>query len=70
MTDLEARLLAAHASDDRLRLAALYEEAAAQAPTKDAQAFYLVHAYVFALETNHPNASAIHARLKELGREA
>lgn len=67
--DLEARLLAAHKADDRTALAALYQCAAQQAPDENARAFYLVHAYVFALETNHLDRENIRGQLQRMGRE-
>lgn len=71
-TPLEDALLAAHAKGDTARLVTLYAEAArlAEAERRDeAAAFYLTHAYVFALETGHDSAPALHARLRALGRE-
>ena len=73
MTDsasLDQRLLQAHAAGDKPALVALYTEAADAAENIDAACFYLTHAYVFALETGHPAAAALHARLKAEGREA
>ena len=69
MIDLDARLLAAHQSEDTHALVALYVEAADQGADEDAYGFYLVHAYVFALETNHPLKERIRARLSSMGRE-
>ncbi len=69
MSDLNARLLAAHAADDRVALIRLYSEAADQAPTEQAAGFYLTHAHVFALELGHPDAAALRARLVAMGRE-
>ena len=69
-TSLDQRLLQAHAAGDKPALVALYTEAADTAPNIDATCFYLTHAYVFALETGHPAAAALHARLKAEGREA
>ena len=69
MTDtLDARLLAAHARGDREALVRLYTEAANPAPTEDAQAFYLTHAYVFALESGDPVASELETRLRAMNR--
>lgn len=68
MTDLDARLLAAHAADDRSALVTLYTEAADAAARLDASCFYLTHAYVFALEMNHPAADTLLHRLKSHGR--
>ena len=70
MTD--AALLAAHAAGDHATVIRLYtaqgdaEEARGDV---DAACFYLTHAYVFALETNHASAPLLHARLKAAGRE-
>jgi hypothetical protein len=69
MSDLQARLLAAHEADDRVALIGLYTEAGDAANTLDAACFFLTHAYVFALEAGDPRAAAIHARLKAEGRE-
>lgn len=69
MTDLDDRLLAAHLAQDGTALVALYAEAAAAADSPDAAGFYLTHAYVFALETNHPDAPALRAALIAEGRE-
>ena len=69
MKPLEARLLAAHAADDREALVALYTEAADQSDEADARGFFLTHAYVFALELGAPQASALRQRLVEMGRE-
>lgn len=68
MADLHARLLAAHAADDRRALVTLYEQAADAAADIDAACFYLTHAYIFALELGHPNTKTLHARLAHHGR--
>ena len=71
-TELEPALLEAHRTQDARRLAALYlkagEAAEAEGDT-DKAGFFLVHAYVFALEEGMALANEIHARLKRLGRE-
>lgn len=67
---LDAALLAAHASDDRRALVGLYTQAAESAPSPAATAFYLTQAYILALDTAHPDAPRLHARLKAEGREA
>jgi hypothetical protein len=67
--DLDKRLLTAHAADDRHALVELYAEAAGMANAPDAAGFYLTHAYIFALDTGHPETGALHARLKAEGRE-
>lgn len=69
MSDLDQRLLAAHARDDRQALIRLYAEAGDIAPDIDAACFYLTHAYVFALEAGAPEAADLHARLRAAGRE-
>ena len=68
MSDLDARLLAAHAADDRRALVTLYEEAADQANNVTACGFYLTHAFVFALELGDARAQALRARLHAMGR--
>lgn len=69
---LEAALLAAHAAREGPRLAALYARAGELAETRgdlDAAAFYLTHAYVYALEAGDRAADGLHSRLKAWGRE-
>ncbi|WP_299424515.1 hypothetical protein [uncultured Shimia sp.] len=70
MSDLEARLLAAHAADDKIALVTLYKEAATAAKTPEAKGFFLTQAYVYAIETGHPIAADLHQNLKATGREA
>lgn len=67
MNDLNARLLAAHDAGDHRALVALYQQAAAQ--DAEAQGFFLTQAYIFALETGHPDATALRAELVAMGRE-
>jgi len=69
MMDLDAQLLAAHDAHDTTALIRLYQQAADQAATVDAACFYLTHAYVFALETDHADVDQIRARLVAEGRE-
>ncbi|GFE50295.1 hypothetical protein So717_20480 [Roseobacter cerasinus] len=69
MIDLDAQLMAAHADGDKTALAVLYERAAAEAAHDNARAFYLTQAYVFALETNAPQAPALRALLVQMGRD-
>lgn len=69
---LERVLLDAHSRDDRPALARHYAEAAQHAQRAgqpDREAFFLTHAYVFALSAGDPACDALHARLKALGRE-
>lgn len=67
--DLDRRLLAAHAADDRTALIALYTEAAEAAAQPVARNFYLTQAYVFALEAGLPVAAELRARLVACGSE-
>ncbi len=69
MSDLDARLLAAHAAGDRAQLIKLYTEAADQTADPEACSFYLTHAYVFALEAGSDLAPPLRARLVAMGRE-
>ncbi len=68
-SDLDARLLAAHAKRDRPALIALYLEASEQAPSDTAKGFFLTHAYVFALEAGDIRATALRAKLMSMDRE-
>lgn len=68
MKDLDARLLAAHAAGDTPALISLYVEASETAVEPTAKAFYLTHAYVFALEAGDPAAQALKTKLSEMGR--
>lgn len=69
MSDLDDALLAAHAAGDRAALVHLYATAAETA-SGDAAAFYLTHAYVFALDCGHVDAPILHEKLIAAGREA
>lgn len=69
MTDLNAAMLAAHATSDQKALVALYTQAADQAVDLDAACFFLTHAYVFALELGHTQTEALRLRLVAEGRE-
>ncbi len=69
MNDLQARLLGCHERGDHRALVGLYREAADGADNAEAAGFFLTHAYIFALETNHPDAPALRARLVAMGRE-
>lgn len=70
MSDLDARLLAAHAAGDHAALVTLYAEAADRAEGPDAAAFFRTQAYVLALELDHPAAAPLRARLVAAGRES
>ncbi|MBY5932856.1 hypothetical protein KUV51_07580 [Tateyamaria omphalii] len=69
MSDLEARLLAAHAHGDNAAMVELYQEAASTAPDPAEQAFFLTQAHVFAMEIAHPDAAALRQTLVRMGRE-
>ena len=70
-TALDGALLAAHAADDRAALITLYAEAAQDDGPCDgpAAAFYLTHAYVYALEAGDARARDLHARLVAIGAD-
>lgn len=70
MSDLDNRLLAAHARGDRAALVTLYSQAAQDAAEDSARYFYLTHAYVYALEAGHPQAPVLRAQLVAAGRES
>ena len=65
---LDAALLRAHAIDDRAALVELYQRAADLAGGS-AAAFYLTHAYIFALELGAAAAPTLRARLVDMGAE-
>lgn len=65
---LDAALLAAHATGDRPALIGLYAEAS-EGTSGTAAAFYLTHAYVFALEAGDPRAAVLKARLVAIGAD-
>ena len=69
MTDLDARMLAAHNADDTRALIGLYREAADAADNDTARGFYLTHAHVFALELDHSDTASLRAALVAMGRE-
>lgn len=66
---LDARLLEAHERRDLAALVGLYTQAAEARHQAEAQAFYLTHAYVFALDAGDARAQGLHARLVALGCE-
>ncbi len=70
MSDLDARLLAAHARGDQSALVPLYLEAADRAEEDQARGFYLTQAYIYALEAGHAEAPALRAQLVAAGRES
>ncbi|MEM9714876.1 MAG: hypothetical protein AAF826_00010 [Pseudomonadota bacterium] len=66
-------LLAAFDEGDHRKIMQLYWDqgnAKLAEGDEDAGCFYLVHAYVFALEDGAPEAEDIRAELKKRGREA
>lgn len=65
---LDAALLAAHAAGDKKRIAQIYAKAADDMGAASA-AFYLTHAYVFALDAGLPEAETYRRALVELGAE-
>ncbi|MDA3856714.1 MAG: hypothetical protein PF480_00370 [Roseovarius sp.] len=70
MSDLHARMIAAHETHDQAALIGLYTQAANSANDLDAACFFLTHAYVFALEAGAREAQSLHARLVAHGRDA
>ena len=69
MSELNARMIAAHEARDKAALVALYTEAADAANALDAECFFLSHAYIFALEAGSPQEATLRARLLAHGRE-
>lgn len=69
MSDLDARMIAAHKAKDQAALIRLYTEAADATNDLDAECFFLTHAFIFALEAGAPQAPELRARLIAQGRE-
>ena len=70
--ELDTEILAAHANQDAYALAGLYEKASELELLQenfDAAGFLLTHAYVFALESGHPQVDEMKQRLAADGRE-
>ncbi len=68
---LERELLAAHESGDGDALIGLYAVVADKSEASDdidSAAFFLTHAWIFALERGDERAEALRARLANLGR--
>lgn len=70
MNDLDARLLAAHAQRDQRLLVSLYREAISTTQDPDEIGFFLTQAYVYALDSDHPDAPDLRRQLIALGRES
>jgi hypothetical protein len=68
MSDLDQRLLAAHAAADRAALVTLYCEAADASQCENARGFFLTQAFVFALDAGDARAEDVHRRLSVMGR--
>lgn len=69
--DAERRILAAHADEDIAALARLYREAGEQAEAegaRDRAAFFLTHAWIFALEAGLEEADSLRDVLRSWGR--
>ena len=69
MTLSDQDLLNAHEEGDTARLCTLYHQAALTSNHIHAACFYATHAYVFALECDHPLRPEIRAFLVQHGRE-
>ncbi|MEM6610433.1 MAG: hypothetical protein AAF689_17875 [Pseudomonadota bacterium] len=67
--DLNSALMEAFAADDRDRIAQLYAAAAEETEDASEAAFFLTHAYVFALECGSPEAPNLRKKLVLLGAE-
>mgnify|MGYP001816605539 CR=1 FL=1 len=73
LDELETSLLAAHQSGDLSDLIRLYGEAAERAEAAgdiDRAAFFLTHAWIFALDAGDVRATELHSRLAAWGRVA
>ena len=68
--DLEDQIIRAHETNNIWLLAKLYADAAERGLDQDHACFLATQAYVYALQSNHPLKSKLHAFLKSHGREA
>ncbi|MBT8414362.1 MAG: hypothetical protein KJO30_08540 [Boseongicola sp.] len=71
LASLQDALLSAHATDDRRALVMLYLEAANLSKASqdvEKECFFLTHAWIFALETDHELSDDLRARLERYGR--
>jgi hypothetical protein len=66
---LEDQILTAHGTGDTRLLAELYARAAESVSDHDQTCFLSTQAYVYALQSNHPLKSKLHAFLRLHGRE-
>ncbi len=69
MSALDERLIAAHEARDNGLLVDLYLQAAQETQETEAVAFFLTHAYVFALEAGLVEAPVLRQRLIDMGCE-
>lgn len=70
-SELQERLVAAHEGDDLAPLISLYREAADLAELdgdRDRAAFFMTHAWIFALEVGSADAVLCADQLREWGR--
>ena len=70
--EIEKKMLKAHEEYNQKELVRLYTKAGEMKQKENdenAEAFFLTHAYVFALESGSENAKEICKRLVKLGRE-
>ena len=71
--EIENEMLKAHTKNNVKELVRLYKQAGEMKQNEndeDAEAFFLTHAYVFALESGDAHAHEICNRLVSLGRES
>ena len=69
--DLHSALLVAHEEGDQHALIRLYTKAANLAEAEgdtDRAAFFLTHAWIFALEKGHAECASLRQRLQDWGR--
>ncbi|MEM9754949.1 MAG: hypothetical protein AAF914_03095 [Pseudomonadota bacterium] len=67
--EIDAALLAAHEAGDPRVIGRCYADAAAVTNDPGEIAFFLTHAYIFALEAGAPEAAGLRARLIALGAD-
>ena len=69
MTALNDAILEAHDQRDYVALVTLYQRASTETNDMDEACFFATQAYIFALDTGHPNLNELHQFLCAHNRE-
>ena len=69
MSSLNDAILEAHSQRDFVALVTLYQRASMETDDIDEACFFATQAYIFALDTGHPNLNELHQFLCAHNRE-